>query len=68
MPRTPEEEKRRVAEMLSRPDRPLQRIQDQQFPGQAARRRAREVELQSSTAMERVLDFFANLGRAVGLH
>lgn len=62
------EEKERIADMLSHPNRPLQRIQDMQYPGLSARRRAREAELETSTAMERVLQFLASLGRAVGLH
>ena len=61
------EEKKKVASMLSHPDRPLQRIQGKQFPGFFVGRRQREQELTSTTAMERVLVFIARCGRAIGL-
>lgn len=62
------EEKRRIAKMLSHPNRPLQRIQDMQFLGLFAQRRQRELSLASTTAMERVLTFLAGFGQAVSLH
>ncbi len=69
MTRVPIEEKKRIAEMLSHPDRPLQIMQNHQFPGMATRRRRREVaELNTTTAMESALAFLARLGRAAGLH
>lgn len=66
MTKVPIEEKKRIAAMLSHRDRPLQIIQDKQFPGLAARRR--ETELVSSTALERVFTFLARFGQAAGLH
>jgi len=68
MQRVPVMEKRRIADMLSRSSRPLQRIQDAQYPGSSNRRRAREVELMNTTAMERVLEFIMRLARASRLH
>jgi len=66
--RVPYEEKRRIARMLSDSDRPMQRLQDMQFPGLSTRQRQRELALASTTAMERVLAFFASLGQAISFH
>ena len=69
MKRLSYEEKVRAAKRLSHPERPLQRIQDMQFPGLAARRRREEAtRLASTTAMERVLLFIQSLAVRIGLH
>ncbi len=54
--------------MLSHPDRPLQKIQNQQYPGLVVRQRRTEaVRLANTTAIERVLAFIARLARAAGV-
>ena len=69
MKRLSYEEKVRAAKRLSHPERPLQRIQDMQFPGLAARRRREEAtRLASTTAMERVLLISQSLAVRIGLH
>ena len=70
MTRTPYSEKLRIAKSLSQPNRSLQNIIDQQFPGQAARRRRREEEarLASITITERFLYFIMHLAIRAGMH
>lgn len=69
MKRLSYEEKKRVAKLLSHPDRPLQKIQDMQFPGLAARRRREEAtRLANTTAMENVMLFIQQLAVRAGLH